>query len=932
MASSYTEIKDLDSALYINRRNDFTCFLLIVGILSCIGAIAPVCATEWSVSYIAGGGNYSEISDISAIGDGDIIRIWGAESHAYEGGISVASPNVIIKQWEGSPERPLITDTLHDDPAIIIKADNVTLQGLNISGNSLSGGADGAGVHAFGSAGSPLDTLTIEDCCFTGNRVDVSGGYGGGFYASYVNDILVKNTDFINNTAERGGGCCFVEAGGASITNTPFTGNTADLGGGCFFAASVNVTVTGASYTDNTAHNNGGGCYFESSDHASVTGVSYINNTGLYGGGCEFRLSDFASVTDSSYTGNAASSEGGGCKIIDSANISITNTPFTGNTASSEGGGCHFESSPNPSITGSSFTNNIVISDGGGCYFMTSVNPSVTSTSYTDNSADVGAGCYFRDSGAVMITGSSYTGNEADSDGGGCYFENSDEALITGTSFTNNIGSDGGGCYIIDCDGVSIIDSPYTNNTGHNGGGCHFYRTGNLSITTSPFINNTGYTGGGCNFYQANNLIITGSSFINNTGTNGGGCRFLQSANATVTGTSFDNNTATGNQVTDGGGGCYFTDSDEPVITGASFTNNNAANGGGGCYFTDSDEPGITGTSFTNNTANYGGGCYVIRSPDASVTNTSYIENTAGLYGGGCRFLQSDDAVFTDDSANQNSPSDFSGWTDSTGITFTNLTLGEEQTRVSFTYGGAMDISGTIGAIPDNPSGYMDINHYVRVKGPDWILLNVSYDDADVVVVNQSSLTMWNYYGSTWSEVPGTNGVNTVEKYVYANLTGLSDWNVIAPLASGEVTVPVNLSAGWNMISVPVANATIIVPTEAGQIYRYNGNVYESVPDLESVSPGEGFWIAATGPCTLTFTGTVLDSYTEPVTSGWNMIGSCTEAVPFAGHMVFDPAGALNGQIYTYDPAGGVYVIPSSSTPGCGYWASVTTVCILHFG
>ena len=172
-------------------------------------------------------------------------------------------------------------------------------------------------------------------------------------------------------------------------------------------------------------------------------------------------------------------------------------------------------------------------------------------------------------------------------------------------------------------------------------------------------------------------------------------------------------------------------------------------------------------------------------------------------------------------------------------------------------------------------------------------------------------------------------------------LDGLRDIQVTSPeglsgiLVDGfAVTIPspVSLSAGWNMISVPVENATITLPPEAGPIYRYNGNIYESVPDLAGVSPGEGLWIAATGPCTLTFTGTALDTYTVPASAGWNMIGSCSSEIePFLDHLVSDPAGALNTQIYTYDPAEGRYVTPTSCTPGCGYWASVTTVCILHF-
>jgi PEGA domain-containing protein len=141
------------------------------------------------------------------------------------------------------------------------------------------------------------------------------------------------------------------------------------------------------------------------------------------------------------------------------------------------------------------------------------------------------------------------------------------------------------------------------------------------------------------------------------------------------------------------------------------------------------------------------------------------------------------------------------------------------------------------------------------------------------------------------------------------------------------VNVTVTLSAGWNMISVPVANATIILPSEAGSVYRYNVSVYELVEDPASVLPGEGIWVSAMAPCTLTFTGQRLDCYTEPVPSGWNMIGSCTEMMPFTDHLTSDPAEALTDQIYTYDTESGTYVKPASCNPGCGYWVLTSTGC-----
>ena len=102
----------------------------------------------WNVSSIAGDGNYSEVTDIPLIKDGDTIQIWGTDGHTYEGGFSIAVANVTVKQWADSPVRPLITDASHAAPAILVTADNVTLTGLNISGNTPDDTIAGAGVRA----------------------------------------------------------------------------------------------------------------------------------------------------------------------------------------------------------------------------------------------------------------------------------------------------------------------------------------------------------------------------------------------------------------------------------------------------------------------------------------------------------------------------------------------------------------------------------------------------------------------------------------------------------------------------------------------------------------------------------------------------------------------------------------------------------------
>ena len=64
----------------------------------------------------------------------------------------------------------------------------------------------------------------------------------------------------------------------------------------------------------------------------------------------------------------------------------------------------------------------------------------------------------------------------------------------------------------------------------------------------------------------------------------------------------------------------------------------------------------------------------------------------------------------------------------------------------------------------------------------------------------------------------------------------------------------------------------------SGAVYRYNGNIYESVPDLGNVSPGEGLWDGGQpGRAILVFSGLPLENYTEPASAGveydWQLFG-----------------------------------------------------------
>ncbi|MDE4907460.1 PEGA domain-containing protein [Methanogenium marinum] len=624
----------------------------------------------WNVSHIdGGGGNYSNVSAIPEIGTGDTIQIWGTEGHTYEGGFTIDTANVTIQQWDGSPSRPLLTNTSHTDSAITINADNVTLQGLNISENTYAG--NGAGVYAWSAdSNAHLQGLNITNCVFSGNVVSTSDSddSGGAVSIKYVDDLEVKDTTFVNNSAGEHGGAMFVSySASPDLTDVVFTNNSALYrGGGVYIRDSVTSVLTRTTFLNNCATN--------SSTYAKGGAVSYYN-------------ADNAVVTDATFTNNSANY-------------------------------------------------------GGGCYFAKSVNPSITDTSYTDNTASVwGGGCYFEESGNGAIIGSSYTENTAQY-GGGCYFSSSPSAAISKTTYTDNTADQrGGGCYLSGSTNAEVTDSSYTENTAQYGGGC------------------------------------------------------------------------------------YFSSSPSAAISKTTYTDNTADQNGGGCYWYNSAYARITDSTYTGNAATkVGGGTYFYSSGDAEISNVTYTDNTADAYAGGCYLTSSDDVAFLDISANTSAGDDFFVSGECSGVSFTNLTFRDVvNTSVSFTFGGGMKISGATGTQTADPAGYRNISHFVNVTAPDWMLLNVNYIDADVAGLNESSFTMWNTTDDTWGEVSGTNGVNTVEKYVYARLEELSDWHTIAPFADvmGEIRINSTPYGGW--IWIDGVNCSV----------QTNATVVDILPDID---------------------------------------------------------------------------------------------------
>ncbi|WP_460006997.1 PKD domain-containing protein [Methanogenium cariaci] len=170
--------------------------------------------------------------------------------------------------------------------------------------------------------------------------------------------------------------------------------------------------------------------------------------------------------------------------------------------------------------------------------------------------------------------------------------------------------------------------------------------------------------------------------------------------------------------------------------------------------------------------------------------------------------------------------------------------------------------------------------------------------------------------------VSNAEGTDSLTKHEYISVTNMS------PSVS---TIELPLSPGWNMISIPITDANLTLPPEVSDvIYTYNPEVRSYVAsDIATLEPCRGYWVAATAECTIRATGTELNCYGANLTPGWNMIGSVYDPVAFDDLQV-TPEGAVQMNVYLYNPQLQSYQLTSTLSPGSAYWVSATRYCNLN--
>lgn len=179
-------------------------------------------------------------------------------------------------------------------------------------------------------------------------------------------------------------------------------------------------------------------------------------------------------------------------------------------------------------------------------------------------------------------------------------------------------------------------------------------------------------------------------------------------------------------------------------------------------------------------------------------------------------------------------------------------------------------------------------------------------------------------------------------------------------LGADRQTVQIQLRAGWNLISLPVAptnsSLSTVLRSAAGsydQVYAYDGcdvtdpwkqHLLGGPPgdnDLLQINETIGVWLHATAPVTLTVTGKPPATTAIPLCTGWNLVGyPSSTPKPIADAL--SPIAGSYTRIRTFDATDATdpwkeYNVTAPAyandlvtlVPGQGYWIYVTTPCTL---
>ncbi len=403
-------------------------------------------------------------------------------------------------------------------------------------------------------------------------------------------------------------------------------------------------------------------------------------------------------------------------------------------------------------------------------------------------------------------------------------------------------------------------------------------------------------------------FTITGGNATGSEDHGNGGAIFNASSSPTLTNCTFSGNYA------ERGGGIYDLSSSSPTITNSTFSNNSVRYDGAGMYI-ESSSTTLINCVFSDNSAGYNaGGICNLNSSSLSLTNCTFYGNSATSYGGGLANFNTcslviQNSIFWGNTVAAEKDQIYNSGTAS--ISFTDI----EESNGS---GASWDTSlGT-----DNGGNIDEDPLFANASSGDFHLQTNSLC-IDAGDNSAPSLPATDFEGDDRRiddpSTPDTgNGTSPIVDM------GVDEYTV------SIVCIDMPLKSVWNMVSVPVIpedNSVAAVFPGVEVVYTWDP-VTKSYYIPTEIEPEKGYWVAVLSDMVITVCGSPVNSWTDDMTTVWNMIGSVSGSVDFT-NPDDDPDGSVEPFAYQWDPVGKSYVLVTTLDPTKGHWIAATQECTL---
>ncbi|MEO1399916.1 MAG: right-handed parallel beta-helix repeat-containing protein [Cyanobacteria bacterium J06635_1] len=316
-------------------------------------------------------------------------------------------------------------DTIKFHSSLANKTIGLTSGDIDIPKDLIIDGAGAANLTLSGNNKSRIfeigkfKTVTIKNLNFANGREVIAGdkvGQGGAIKVKDYGTLVVENSNFRNNVAERGGAIQIGYSGRGTVRNSTFDRNDGSVSDDGFSAGAI------ATYGSGVGDTKG---------FLIVEGSTFTNNKGKNGGGVYVLLGPLT-IKDSVFKNNTAKT--GGAVFTDGGQIKIRNTQVNGNTSKGPGGGLFLWN----------YGSEILIEDS-----------LINGNTSTDNS---GGGMRVGPDGKFILRNSTVANNSALQQGGGVWVDSKKGVTIEGSTFSGNaVTKDvGGGIFMKTPDGTPV--------------------------------------------------------------------------------------------------------------------------------------------------------------------------------------------------------------------------------------------------------------------------------------------------------------------------------------------------------------------------------------------------------------------------------------------------------------------------------------------